>query len=50
MKIKNIEGNYKIIQDEQAFLQFIEWLPELEDNELFYGCLFARKNMTPQDY
>lgn len=36
-------GNYKIIQDEQAFLQFIDWLPELKEGELFYGCLFARK-------
>jgi len=37
------DGNYKIIQDEGAFLHFIDWLPELEDDEMFYGCLFARK-------
>lgn len=35
--------NYKIIQDEQAFRNFIDWLPELEDNEKFYCSLFARK-------
>jgi hypothetical protein len=35
--------NYKIITDKEALLDFIDWLPELEDNEKFYCCLFARK-------
>jgi len=34
--------NYKIIQDKDKLLSFIEWLPELQENETFYYCLFAR--------
>lgn len=34
--------NYKIITDEQAFREFIEWLPKLQSNERFYVCLAAR--------
>lgn len=34
--------NYKIIQDKQKLLDFIEWLPDLQENETFYYCLFAR--------
>ena len=35
--------NYQIISDKEKLLAFIDWLPELEANEKFYCCLFARK-------
>lgn len=35
--------NYKIITDESALRDFIDWLPDLEDNEQFYLSLFARR-------
>lgn len=34
---------YEIITDQEALTEFIDWLPELGDNEKFYACLFGRK-------
>ena len=36
-------NNYKIIQDINELTKFIDWLPELLNNEIFYCSLFARK-------
>lgn len=35
--------NYKIMQDEDKLKSFINWLPDLKENETFYLSLFARK-------
>lgn len=34
--------NYQIITDSYELRKFIEWLPDLRDNECFYLCLFVR--------
>ena len=34
--------NYKIINDEVKLRSFIDWLPDLSDNETYYVCLLAR--------
>lgn len=40
--------NYQIILDEEKFRHFIDWLPDLEDNERFYCSLFARKKYAQE--
>jgi hypothetical protein len=39
--------NYKIIADEDTLNEFIEWLPDCDENEQFYMALFARKKYVP---
>ncbi|RYU96773.1 hypothetical protein [Emticicia agri] len=34
--------NYQIIRNEELFLNFIDWLPELKRNETYYVSLLAR--------
>lgn len=42
-------NNYKIIQDHNALLNFIDWLPSLNKGEMYYVCLFARKKYASSD-
>ena len=37
--------NYKIIQNEEKLIEFINWLPEISEDECYYLTLFARKNI-----
>lgn len=40
--------NYQIITDQKKLEQFIDWLPDLHENEKFYLSLFARKKYSEQ--
>ena len=40
--------NYKIIADENKLKEFIDWLPELQENEKYYVSLLARKKYSKE--
>lgn len=41
--------NYNILIDEDELNRFIEWLPDLEEHEIYYLALFTRKKYTTND-
>ena len=41
--INMMQETYKIIHDINKLQEYINWLPDLNESEMFYGCLFARK-------
>lgn len=40
--------NYKIIYDEEKLLEFINWLPDLKENETFICMLMSRKKYSKE--
>jgi len=41
--------NYQIIADEEKLREFINWLPDLHDNETYYVSLLARKKYADEN-
>ena len=45
----NLKNCYQIILDEDELNRFIDWLPDLEENEAYYCALFTRKKYSDTD-